>query len=574
MRLKSLFLNSLKKVDFFGVPIQFTLNDKTLQKSYFGGLLSIILFSILIAILHQSIRSLIYREQVTSFSEEANHQDPPAVNLDSFRLNMAITYSDRRMNNGTYFKIDVYQAYTLYTKENNTIARQKNLIPLEKCTTDNFRNDMQEAFLSLADPVSIKSFLCPKKSTLFEIQGNALSPDFTYFQIKVSACVNSSSVTCASQKEIDKIFADNGNKIYLDFFVSNNVINPKNFDNPVSSFFDDKMYIMLDRKNYKEKNFYLTKNVIMTDKNFLDSSYEEEFSTYTYENLYDENTFNLDAITNTTVYAGVYFRAHSLVKTHYRTSVKLGTYASYIGGLWSIMYVFFGFIGERFNNERVKIKLANYLYDFKGEKEKKRLLAKFQQKTSLMKGSIEEKIGSFLSIGKEWKLPYEENFILKKLFTRNKENIHVIDTLREKAKKAVHKDLDVVHLLRKLKSSDKLRHLILNKDQNFVFEFFHKTEINYINDSHLKSRSSRMYDSNRSKIDPKIFGQIKDGKLKDLMILHDCYQRLKKEGEKNSLNLRIIKEIRPEILEIFLNEENKVFLTKTENILFENLEKK
>ena len=566
MRAKSLFLRSLKKMDFFGVPIRFTLHNKTLQKSYFGGLLSILLFSILIAILHQSILSLLYREQVTTFSQETNYHDPPRIDLESFPLNFAMSFSDKRMNNGTYFKIDFYQVFSIFSKDTNRVDRMKNLIPLEKCTTENFRPEMQNSFLSIDDSVSIKTYICPKKDTLFYVQGSYADPDFTYLQIKVSACRNSSSVTCVSQADIDKVFSDNANKVYLDFYVTNNIINPKNFNNPVSSFFDDKMYIMLDRQNYKEKNFYLTKNVIMTDNNFLDSYYQEEFSTYTYENLVDENTVRLDSIANTTVYAGVFFRAHSIVKTHYRSSSKVGTLVSYIGGLWSIMYFFLGQIGEFFNNKRVKIKLANSLYDFKDESERKRLV--FPEKTKKndiilnknykemsFKGSIEEKIRRLIDSVKELKMPYDETFIWRKYFSRNRknrENIQIVERLREKAKKAIQKDLDVVHLLRKTKSSDKLRNLILNKDQNFVFDFFHKTEINYVNDSHLQSRLSRTYDS----LDQKFYvPNYKKGKIKDLINLYESYDRLKNDLEKNNLNEKIINGIRPEILKIFSSEE-------------------
>ena len=549
MKFKTLILHSLKKVDFFGVPIRFTLNNKTLQKSYCGGLLSLLLFSILIAILHQNIFSLINREQVTTFSEETNYQDPPPINLESFRLNLAMSYSDKRMNDGTYFKVEVFQAFSTFSKENNQINRQKILIPLEKCTTENFlSNDMQNAFLSLSDSVSIKSFICPKKNTIFYMKGSVVNPDFTYIQIKVSACMNSSSTTCVPQENIDRIFSENANRIYLDFYVTTNIINPKNFDHPVSSYFDDKIYIMLDRKNYKEKNFYLTKNIIMTDKNFLHSNFKEEFSTYTYDNLFDENSVKLDVISNTTVYAGVYFRAHSIVKTHYRSSVKVGTCASYIGGIWSIMYFFFAFVGEKFNNQKTRIKLANALYEFRGETERKKLIFPektlkngiSQCKTQSLKRTVEEKLRILVNKIKEWKLPYDETFFWRKYFSKNKENIHIIQKLREKAKKTIHKDLDVVHLLKKVKSSDRLRNLILNKDQNFVFEFFHKTEVNYNNDSHLQSKSSRLYDSTIFRKPELKRNDLKEEKILDLLRLHKSYENLREEMDNSKLNLKII----------------------------------
>jgi len=103
-----------------------------------------------------------------------------------------------------------------------------------------------------------------------------------------------------------------------------------------------------------------------------------------------------------------------------------------------------------------------------------------------------------------------------------------------------------------------LRNLLLNNDQNFVFEFFHKTEINYLNDAHFQSRLSRFYNMARTSnlVKMKINAEMgyKEQKLTDLIKLYKSYESLKGDNE-DKLNKRIIKEIRPEILTIFTREE-------------------
>ena len=253
--------NIVKLCDIFGVPIKFTLNKQYLQKSLFGAFLSISLIMVFIVIGIQCSFDLINHTDFFIYSQEMYYKSAPLIDFSSYPLEFALSFGDSRLNNGGYFKIDITQSYTV---QNNSNSKRKKIpIITEKCTRDSFRKDLQSSFLSLENNKSnLNSYLCPQKGQIYSLEGTYQSSDFSFITIKISACQNTSSITCVSQTDMDKVFTDNDNKIFFNVFLSNYITNLQDFDKPIYSYLDDKVYVLLDREYYKEKNFYLTQQKV------------------------------------------------------------------------------------------------------------------------------------------------------------------------------------------------------------------------------------------------------------------------------------------------------------------------
>ena len=328
--------------------------------------------------------------------------------------------------------------------------------------------------------------------------------------------------------------------------------------------------MLLDRDYYKEKNYYLTQNKIITDSDLLSTNFQEQTNTYTYEKIYEEDDVRLKTINNSTTFSALYFRSDTITKEHYRTSEKLGKYISYLGGFWSVLYFAFGIIGKYYNTQRLAIKLANALYDFTDGKQKKfsffakfiKTLSKPKPKyergngSSIIKFDLEKKLENYLEKNKKFKLPYDELFFLKLFRSKNNERKQIYKTLREKAKKAIENDLDIVYLLTKIKSAEKFKEMMLTKDQSYVFQFFPKTQI---------SPQSEIKRTNQSKISRILLSKFKSFMEKEskeqqiiinnYLLLFQSYQNLKNEENNKNLNQKIMELIKPEIKLLFEEEE-------------------
>ena len=587
------FCKTLKKCDIFGAPVKLTLNRKYRQNSSFGGFLSCVLFIIFFVLCFESFYSLLNHDDFLSYSQEIFNVNAPKLDLIPSKFNYAISFSDTRMNNGKYFKIDILQAFTYFNEKDNKSERNRISLLTEPCRSDYFQPDLRSAFEALDNSTNLESFMCGTKNQEIILKGTHSSVDFSYFLIKVSACQNTSNRTCVSENEIIDIFNENGNRIYLNVYISNNIINSNDFDSPVYSFIEDKVYVMLDLQYYKEKNFYLTQNQIFTDSNLIQTNFQEQINTYTYENNYDETSIKLDSITDSTLFAAIYIRSNNLSKNHYRTGLKIGRYISYLGGFWSFLYFAFSLIGKHYNLKRIQIKIANSLYDFTETnpndhnngtvhniKEKKKTI-NFSSKmpkinpynspnVTVMKNAalkdithkkslkelLQTKILKFLKENRGVKLFYDCQFLINFLFNRKKAHSNEIQKiLRKKAKLALQKDLDIVHLLQKIKTYDKLKLLLLNNDQNFAFQFIQKNLISPFNDSHLITRSTKLFVNNLKEFKGEYLN-LKET-LDDYGKLFNCYQALKNDQSEtnHNLNRKIIKEIKPEIIKIFEEED-------------------
>lgn len=584
--MKKFLWKLIKSSDIFGVPIHFTLSGKYDQKSHFGGVLTFVLIVIFFILFLQSLLAFVNHSDFSVYTQDIYYKNPPNVNLESNKLNFLLTFNDQRLNNNSYFNIELFQTISYYNETDEKIYKNKKTLKTEKCTLDHFRDDLKNDFSNLDLNNNISNFICGEKNFEYKIRGTYLSSDFSYFNVKISACSTNEEVKCAPKEEIDRIFNENRNKIYFNIFLSNNIINSNDFEKPVTSYVEDKIYVIIDRNYYKEKNFFLTKNQIFTDQPILLSEISLNYDTYIYnKNNNDETTILIDPDSKeTSLYASLYFRSDPMVKNHFRAYQRLSKYISYIGGFWSLLYFIFSLIGKSYNLERTQIKIANKLFEFdktspiKSSLKKKRAL-KFNSKMEQISpfnfsnqinrnrekdlsnsSGILQKIKIFLESHKTFKLLYYCNYFFKYLLARNHVKIQDKKTqrhLRNLAKKTLQKDFDIVCLLQKIKSFVKFKNLLLNKDQNFIFEFFEKEVLQDPKKS--RSRSSQLFFAKLSK--NKVLNEKLNGKLNgfEYLRLYNSYVNLKNDNSKlnKRINQKIIEEIKPELLQIFLEEEEK-----------------
>lgn len=591
----------LKAVDLFGHPIQLTFNQQEAQRSIFGGINTLILLSLFIGIAFQGFLNIMMRANITSYTTDIYSNQPPYIDISPDAMNFAVSFTPTSLNvwdQMKYFKLEVFQG--VYTRDLNGVTTKiKRAVKMVPCQLNTFTSSAQTVLLGLTSNVS--GFLCPKSDDVFAVSGKFSSTNFTFLNFKLSKCKNSTNVTCASKEAIDKAFTSAGGKVYLNFYLMNNIINIYDFDNTVNPFMDDRIYLLINRDSYKEKNFYFTQQKIFTDSSIITTSYKEDIDTFIFDNNFDESELTFNEADGT--YASVYFRSNFLAKYHYRTFEKLGKFVSYIGGFWSVLFLFFSIIGKRYNKHLFLVKIANQLYDFenpnpeskepkirpndpsqKKEFKKIKLVDKNEKESNrgetTENSRINQNIRLYLKKKNEYKLMKGLKYFFECFFkSSEKEKYKSQKKLQNRAFIEIYKDVDIIHLLKKMKQIDKLKSLLLNETQICLFDFDHKTKINLSRQMRNSSlRFLEKMESRRMNVKQDTY----EIGFKDVKNYYESYQLLKKDAnEKNAtFNSRIINLIDIDLLKIFQNisdtsnlVENFNFFNPRESLLISNTEK-
>lgn len=591
----------IKTIDLFGEPIRFSFNQHQIHKSFFGGVTTLILLCVFVAIAFQGFLSIINKDNITAYTTEIYSTQPPFIDVSPENMNWAVTFTPNTMNiwdgNGKYFKLEVYAG--IYTRDaNGNLKKSRRLLNLQPCTLDLFNPNEQIVLMGLTNNVS--SFLCPNQNEKLALEGKFSSQNFSFINFQISKCRNSSNTTCASQEVIDKVFKDAQNKVYLNIFIRNNIMNIYDFHAPVSTFLDDRTYLLIDPERYKEKNFYLTLQKVFTDDSILTTSYKEDANAFIYDDNFDETELPLA----NDLLGSVYFRSNFLAKSHYRTFEKIGRFISYIGGFWSVLFLFFSMIGNKYNKYCLMIKMANELYEFESKNYKKaktknpsqfwkRLIPKgkndpYQLKMLDLKNeSMPKSLNLYIRKKNEFKLTTSLRYLFKCLFRKEeKPDFGMQKNLRKLAFMEICKEVDIIHLLKKIKQIDKIKTLLFTEPQRILFEFNHKTVLNDTNYEMKKSSlkfAKRIRSRKMSSKKIKKQSKYEEG-LQDIKEFYHAYLTLKKEGQEQQeqhenynigFNEKIIKFIDVDLLQIFRkNWENMkksqsrhIFFSKSETIL-------
>ena len=569
----------LKNIDFFGQPIQFTLQSQHSQTSACGGVLTLFFLGTFISIAFQGVIDLLFKNNVTSFTTDIYNFSPPFINFTDNGMKFAFTFSVPLLNSERYFKVELLQGH--YVRfANGSSSKLKTFKEIAPCTSDYFDDSFKTALNGLTNNIS--QFYCPLKNESFYGSGKFTSEIFDFVNLRVSKCQNTSTVkNCFPESEINEIFNENGNKIYFNVYLSNNIIDINNINNYITKFLDDRIYLLVDLNYYKEKNYYFTSNKVLTDAAIFEiNPSQEEFTTYNFENFYDEATVVNDAKNPNQYLVSIYFRSNFLSKKQERGVEKLQDYIGYMGGFWSGLFLIFARIGRKYNKNKFLMKVAKNLYYFpdlhmtekfdkKESIQKKKIFSQKSRRKGFEANEIKLKKTHFKENIEEYMEKIKKGFqIFKKTrslfsFSPGKyfARLKLQKALQNKVLTTMYKDTDIIHLLEKVKEIDKIKSILLDNNQKNLFDYIPKSKITLENDDHFKmNRSSLLFmlrhrsSDKTSKID-----NMNNYKLNDFYILYKSYQLMteEKDPKVKEINMKIIKTLDAELLKIFKAEREK-----------------
>ena len=244
--------------------------------------------------------------------------------------------------------------------------------------------------------------------------------------------------------------------------------------------------------------------------------------------------------------------------------------------------------------------MANELYDFESKNYKKaktknqsqfwkriipkRKNAPYQLKmVDLKNESMPKSLNLYIRKKHEFKLITSLRYLFKCLFRKEeKTNFGMQENLRKLAFMEIYKEVDIIHLLKKIKQIDKIKTLLLTEPQRILFEFNHKTVINDSNNYEMKKSSLKFAKKIRSRkmSSKKVKRQSKyDEGVQDIKEFYHAYLALKKEQHEqhenfnnDDFNEKIIKFIDLDLLQIFRKNWENTKKSQTRHIYFSKSE--
>ena len=529
----------LRIIDFFGHDPSFIIKNNLKYKTHIGGLLTLIVIII-------SVITLIF------FSEELYSKKSPSVNLiteanlnpskinffDNFEFIIGIQNDDFivQRNESIYYA----KGFLFQTIINSSgIFNIKEEIDLDSCDKALKNSINYELFKDL----NLNNYYCFSKNQskininniyLNEYWGNN---GFQMLQIKFYDCVNTdeyvikNNITCASEE----ILKENLNLADLSLYFIDTFISTNNYKNPF-------------QRGIHEYFYDVSKNFLLTLTQYYNHIEINDDSGLIFTTSNKINSFKLsDMITNKAdERTGEHFltltlQLNNVIEKYQRKYYKLQDYAAQVGGVINTLIIICYFILQFYDENAYFEFLINEYFEIKlfekkktesnisflenneinnnvnkniNKKSEKNKLKNFKENPSNLNGSKKNnyqknKNGSFINnlikSKKKINLSFCDKFFFiqfcQKKSRAKKNGILEVYLL---AKNHLMNYMDILGYLKHLFSENQKHKLLLNEDQQKIFDYIFKPILSY------NYIGTRYNDQNLpNKIKEKLFGEKK-----------------------------------------------------------------
>lgn len=126
--------STLKRIDFFGLPVALTFEKQKKFKTYIGGLTSLIIYSLLSVFAIKEGLNLLERKNPIVNQIEKHYEEPQFIDIreNNFFAAFFMDKNDKIINDPSYFYFEIYQYYRITEKRiQKSLKKIKTLIILK-----------------------------------------------------------------------------------------------------------------------------------------------------------------------------------------------------------------------------------------------------------------------------------------------------------------------------------------------------------------------------------------------------------------------------------------------------------
>ncbi|CAD8209402.1 unnamed protein product [Paramecium octaurelia] len=509
----------LRKMDIFGQPINLNLDLNTKYKSSFGGIISIFIILLLIIYSVNEIIGYTIQRGIQITQETKFGYDPDLLELNQSNFIFAIRVNQADFYNSPSFDITVNHRY----------QRSNSSIELQQCTLEQFTSLVNsDKILKFLESNQMEMWLCPTSQFSIQLEGTQYSQSFKSLVIDVGKCEGLSSwgKTCQEMKENETF--------QLQFITKNTFINPFNNEFVAEDYLDNSMSLQLNPGDLQRIDYHFDKHITkdfqgqLKIEGLLDDENLSVFSTNSFRQLYEGKNDN--------IWTRIVFMRSNFSTNYNREYQTITDLLSKIGGLSQSVISIVGVIITYYNRTQFYLEISNRLYDYDfntesdqgtrgsglvdpfhvsaqtqqegGTKTKRRKADEAKQneekqdsmeedpqyKERVMKVVEEQK-----KIMEKYKFKSRKHFLLSSfqqtIMTKKSINLNLkyflfsmcckkanykTDShlfLLQKSLNSVRQELDVFSILNRIHQVEKLKQILLDRDQLILFNYTPKPVI-------------------------------------------------------------------------------------------------
>ena len=354
----------LRKLDIFGVPLNFKYKKEDKFSTSFGGLIIIAFCAVALTFGIYYFIPFYNRQHLNIIYYTMNIPETETIKFNDSQSTFAIGLNCEA--NGRFKAEDVFKLesrYVIYKKDKNgTYNKDKHLLSSHKCRYEDFYNNYNHSF----DYLKLKTHECLDNNDKI-LKGIYSDQIFSYYEFSVTA-INDTDITF---NNIDEYLEENDCK--LEIVYTDITIDVSNYEEPIKSFLNS-FFIQMNPTLFVKRNMFFSNQYLYDDDSLLavfDIKQEPDqmkifYSRYEEYALHIGLNREIKRQENYINYAKIYMRA-DLKKTEIRRTYQKITefYAdasSILFGIYEILIIIISSI-DKFYGENSIIKK---LFLFKG----------------------------------------------------------------------------------------------------------------------------------------------------------------------------------------------------------------
>ena len=259
----------------YGKDLTLTLDGEDRHTTYIGATLTTFILVFMIIYGGFQLEIMFKRERTTvnlkSIYEDLNiRYDNYSLSDFGFDFAFQVSKFGNAVYDETYYYYEVENVNSWWAPdENGIITRYTTSTDLEMapCT---FYNATQ----SKVDNLGIsQSYYCPKIKD-YSVGGQFSSPNYRYLYVKLLKCDSTFMPNCKTDAEID----DWIDQAQMNMFYNNFYFDSDDYDSPIKSFIDDKIWWKIMPKFRKDADIFIRRNYVSLNDGYVQITGKEKDS--------------------------------------------------------------------------------------------------------------------------------------------------------------------------------------------------------------------------------------------------------------------------------------------------------
>ena len=466
----------ISSIDAFGIQPSLLIHSNRKHKSFFGGLLSIILIILLLLSLYHFGKELILKESPSvNLSSEFIHEHPKQINFFNHFEFLISLLNDQYLpviNEKIYYpQAFLYKIYINETGQKHSIRFEVNVDTCDKVFTK------EHKLSQYVNQFELSQYYCISHNQNDYIKENLYINDywgnegFQMIQFKLNECVNSTERQCASQEEID-------NFLYfpqLSIYSFEEFVQTQKYKDPISHGYKNYFYYVSNRFVLKITQ-YLRNVKMISDDGWIFHNKEELYS-FKHDHMY--SYINSDK--KSSIFCSFSIQLTNEEDGYRRDYMKIVDLVGKIGGIYKALFVFFVIISHLYNENSMYEGLFNHFFEVTPDKG----LYSFESNLSINNETKVEMNNESL-IRKEKrkiKLSFCEKFLFLALCKRiNKKKKNYLTMIFYNGKEKICSYLETSNYLIKIHHVDMIRKII-SENENIEHVEYLSTPLLYFDEN-------------------------------------------------------------------------------------------